>query len=77
VTAPSYDLSIRGDLRRSPSLPYGEFEAVTDVEGHDAAADAHHEHESTEHLVRVRARAGGIGLGLGLGLGLGSGLGFS
>ena len=25
------------------------LEAVTHVEGHDAAADAHHEHEGTEY----------------------------
>ena len=32
------------------------FEAMSDVEAHDAAAEAHHPHEETEHLIRCRVR---------------------
>ena len=36
------------------------FEAMTNVEAHDAATEAHHPHKETEHLIR------GVGLGYGL-----------
>ena len=29
------------------------FEAMTNVEAHDAATEAHHPHKETEHLIRV------------------------